>query len=88
MLTCTLRDYVKICYDISVKKRRPIHQRVRAVLDQLELDRAAVSELTGWKDQRVYRLLAGKTSFGADDIELLSDVLRQPIDAFYRGRAA
>lgn len=69
-------------------KHRPIHERVKDHVDDAGLGYAELAEKTGWSEQKVYRLLHGKTHFRADDIEKLAQILGKSVIALYRGKKA
>ena len=41
--------------------------------------------MTGWSEQKVARLLSGKTSLHAAHVELLSALIGTPVASLYRG---
>jgi transcriptional regulator with XRE-family HTH domain len=65
-------------------ERRPIHERVKDHVERAGLSHAELAKLTGWDEQRVYRVLAGKTRLTAVDMELLARILDKPVASLYR----
>ena len=63
---------------------RPIHDRVRVHVERAGLTHSQLAEKTGWDEQRVYRVLHGKTRLTAADMELLAGVLEKPVASLYR----
>lgn len=64
--------------------QRPVHERVKAHIASAELTHADLAKKTGWSEQRVYRVLNGKTDLSAEDIELIARILRKPVGDLYR----
>lgn len=62
----------------------PIHERVKAHVEIAELTHAEIAEKTGWSEQRVYRVLNGRTDLTADDMEMLAVILGKPVGVLYR----
>lgn len=79
-----------------MEKTRPIHERVKDHVDDAGLTYSQIAEETrlrlgaaeAWSEQKVYRLLTGKTELSAADIELLASILGKTVIALYRGKAA
>ncbi len=66
-------------------KPKPIHERVAEHVVEAELSNAEVAKLTGWSEQRVWRLLTGRTDLTAEDVEILAGLLKKPVAALYAG---
>lgn len=71
-----------------VEKTRPIFERVKEHVEESGLEYAEIAKRARWSEQRVYRLLHGKTSFRAEDMETLADILGKSVIALYRGKRA
>lgn len=67
---------------------RPIHERVKAHVKHAKLTHAGLAKKTGWDEQRVYRVLNGKTDLSAEDMELLARVLKVTVADLYRAPEA
>lgn len=59
--------------------RQPIHERVKAHVAAAKLTHSDLAKKTGWSEQRVYRVLNGKTDLSAEDMEKLARVLKTPV---------
>jgi transcriptional regulator with XRE-family HTH domain len=44
---------------------------------------AQIADRTGWSEQRVYRLMSGKTELTAEDMKLLAVILAKPVAELY-----
>jgi len=64
--------------------RQPIHERVKGHVELAGITHAELAAKTGWDEQRVYRVLAGKTRLTAADMELLAKILEKPVASLYR----
>lgn len=71
-----------------MESQRPIHERVKEQVDDAGFSVAELAKETGWDEQRVYRLLTGRTKLTAEDIETLAKILNKTVIALYRGKAA
>jgi transcriptional regulator with XRE-family HTH domain len=65
-------------------KSRPVHERVHDHVRAAELTHAELAKRTGWSEQRVYRVLNGKTDLSAEDMEVLAVILEKPVAALFR----
>jgi transcriptional regulator with XRE-family HTH domain len=65
-------------------KSRPVHERVHDHVSLAGVTHAELAKRTGWSEQRVYRVLNGKTDLSAEDMELIAGVLGKPVAALYR----
>jgi transcriptional regulator with XRE-family HTH domain len=63
--------------------QRPVHERVHGHVESAGLDYATIAKKTGWSEQRVYRLLSGKTLLRAEDMELLAKILKKDVAELY-----
>lgn len=70
-----------------MEKTRPLRERVKDHVDESGLSLEDLAEKTGWSEQRVYRLLVGKTQWRAEDMETLARVLNKSVTSLYRGKA-
>ncbi len=66
-------------------KVKPIHECVREHVEDVGLSNADIAKRTGWSEQRVYRLLAGKTELSAEDVRVLAGLVKRPVAELYRG---
>ena len=57
---------------------------MKAHVERAGITQSQLAELTGWDEQRVYRLLHGKTRLTAVDMELLAGILGKPVASLYR----
>lgn len=64
--------------------QRPIYEHVKAHVARAELTHADLATKTGWSEQRVYRVLNGKTDLSADDMAQLARILKVPVAELYR----
>jgi len=62
---------------------RPVHERVHGHVKAAKLTHSQLAEKTGWSEQRVYRVLHGKTKLEAEDMELLATILGKPVADLY-----
>lgn len=65
-------------------KPRPVHERVHDHVRNSNVTYEQIAAETGWKYQRVYRLLAGKTELSAEDMEKIAAVLKKSVDELYQ----
>lgn len=63
--------------------QRPVHECVHAHVESSGIDYATIAKKTGWSEQRVYRLLAGKTEISAEDMKAFARVLGKPVADLY-----
>lgn len=68
--------------------RQPIHERVKAHVAAADLTHADLASKTGWSEQRVYRVLNGKTDLSAEDMEQLARILKVAVADLYRAPEA
>lgn len=64
--------------------QRPLHERVSAHVAAAGFDYETIAKKTGWSEQRVYRLLTGRTELSGSDIERLAEILGKPAGSLYR----
>jgi transcriptional regulator with XRE-family HTH domain len=64
-------------------KQRPIHERVHDHVKAAGLTYAQLAAQTGWSEQRVYRVLSGRTDLSAEDMELLARILKKTVAELY-----
>lgn len=69
---------------MEMPKLRPVHERVHDHVQNAGITYAELAKKTGWSEQRVYRVLAGKTDLSAEDMELLASILDKPVAFLYR----
>lgn len=67
---------------------KPIHECVQEHVNEAGLSNAAIAKLTGWSEQRVYRLLSGRTDIKAEDMRVFAELVSKPVAELYRGIAA
>lgn len=67
-----------------MERHTPIHERVKNLVERAGLTQSQLAEKTGWSEQRVYRVLNGKTDLSAEDMELLATILDKPVASLYR----
>lgn len=60
-----------------------IHEHVHGLVKEAGLTHADIAMKTGWSEQRVYRLLSGKTDLAAEDMLMFASILAKPIEALY-----
>jgi transcriptional regulator with XRE-family HTH domain len=48
------------------------------------ITQAQLALKTGWSEQRVYRVLNGKTDLTAEDMETIAHIIEKPVAALYR----
>ena len=65
-------------------EERPIHEVVRDHVRAAAITHAELAERTGWSEQRVYRVLAGKTELTAEDMKLLAKIIDKPVAELYQ----
>lgn len=65
-----------------------IHEHVHELVKLAELTHADIAAKTGWSEQRVYRLLNGKTDLAAEDMVVLAGILGKTVADLYPGHAA
>lgn len=70
------------------EREREISERVHDLVKTAKLTHAELAELTGWDEQRVYRVLAGKTTLTAGDILVLAGILEKPVGSLFPKREA
>lgn len=67
----------------AMAKPRSIHEHVHDLVKDADLSYAEIADKTGWSEQRVYRLLTGKTDLGAEDMLKLAELLKKPVASLY-----
>jgi hypothetical protein len=67
-----------------ITRVRPIHERVRAHVTRDGRPAAEIAVEAGWSKRRLNRLISGQTHLRADDMEVLSGVLKKRIGTLYR----
>jgi transcriptional regulator with XRE-family HTH domain len=60
-----------------------IHEHVRGLVREAGLTHADIATRTGWSEQRVYRVLSGKTDLTAEDMLGLAGILGKPVADLY-----
>ena len=68
---------------MAMPRQPPVHERVHEHVRVAGFTHAQLAEKTGWDEQRVYRVLHGKTRLTAEDMELLARVLKKPVAELY-----
>lgn len=68
---------------VEMAKPRPIHEHVHDLVKAAELTHADIAAKTGWSEQRVYRLLSGKTELTAGHMVKLAELLGKPVASLY-----
>lgn len=66
---------------------KPLHQCVHEHVTAKGLTIAEIAQATGWSEQRVYRLLTGRTELSAGDMLVFAKLVAKPVAALYRGAA-
>lgn len=65
--------------------QRPVHEYVQEHVTAAGLSTADIVKRTGWSEQRVRRLLSGKTDIKADDMRVFADLVGKPVGDLYGG---
>jgi hypothetical protein len=66
----------------------PVHETVKKVVDERGLSTAELVAKTGWSEQRVWRLLTGRTDIHAEDMRVFARVLDKSVAELYGEAAA
>lgn len=70
------------------EREREISERVHDLVKNANMTHAELAALTGWDEQRVYRVLHGKTRLSAADMVLLAGILEKPVGSLFPKREA
>lgn len=62
---------------------RPVHECVHEHVKDAKITYAEIAAKTGWSEQRVYRLLSGKTDLTAEDMKIFAALLDKPVGELY-----
>lgn len=63
---------------------RPVYELVSEHVKSAGFDHKTLAKKTKWSEQRVYRLLTGKTELRVKDMAKLAEILGKPVEALYR----
>lgn len=66
-------------------KQKPVHECVAEHVEAAQLSKADIAERTGWSEQRVWRLLTGRTELSAEDMRVFARLVKKPVADLYRG---
>jgi transcriptional regulator with XRE-family HTH domain len=66
-----------------MSRTKPVHVRVRELVDADGLSIADVARLTGWAYLQTMRRLNGDTELSAADMEDLARALKKPVAVLY-----